>query len=48
MVSECIVTGYETIHHESAVLKLRSGMPVTLTSEQHTEEYNEFAANCIV
>ena len=45
MVSECIVTGYETIHHESAVLKLRSGMPVTLTSEQNTEEYNEFAAN---
>ena len=48
MVSECIVTGYETIHHERAALKLRSGMPVTLTSEQNTEEYNEFAANCFL
>ena len=46
MVSECIVTGYETTHHARAVLKLRSGMPiVALTSEQNTEEYNEFAAN---
>ena len=23
-------------------------MPVTLTSEQNTEEYNEFAANCFL
>ena len=45
IVGETIVTGYSDTHRASAVLKLRSGMPVTLASEQNTEEYNEFAAN---
>ena len=45
IVGETIVTGYSDTHRASAVLKLRSGMPVTLASEQNTEEYNEFATN---